>query len=53
MTLLVIFSLLMSMVSMGRGINRGSNKFEYITGMIFSVIFFLLAVFIWLGGSNV
>lgn len=46
---LVIFALLMSLVSLGHGIRKGATRFEFITGMVFSVVFFILAVFIWQG----
>ena len=45
---LIIFALLMSLVSIGHGIRKGAARFELITGMVFSVVFFILAVFIWI-----
>ena len=46
---LIIFALLMSLVSLGHGIRKGAARFEFITGMVFSFVFFILAVFIWIG----
>jgi hypothetical protein len=46
---LIIFALLMSLVSLGHGIRKGAARFELITGMVFSVVFFILAVCIWQG----
>ena len=46
---LIIFALLMSLVSLGHGIRKGAARFEFITSMVFSVVFFILAVFIWRG----
>lgn len=47
--LLIIIALLMSLVSLGHGIRKGATRFELITDMVFSVLFFILAVFIWRG----
>lgn len=46
---LIIFAMLMSLVSLGQSVRKGAVRFEVITGMVFSVVFFILAVFIWRG----
>ena len=45
---LIIFALLMSLLGLGHGVSKGAARFELITGMVFSVVLFILAVFIWI-----
>lgn len=48
---LVSFALLMSILCLGHAIRKGSTKFELVASLIFSVIFFVIGIFISIGGT--
>lgn len=47
---LIAFALLMALVCLGHAIRKGATKFDLVASLIFSVIFFLIGIFVWIGG---
>ena len=49
--ILISFALLISLICLGNGMRKGATRFDLIASMVFSVVFFVLAVLILIGGT--
>jgi len=49
--ILISFALLISLICLGNGMRKGATKFDLIANMVFSVVFFVLAILILIGGT--
>ena len=49
--ILILFALLISLICLGNGIRKEATKFDFIASMVFSVVFFVLAILILIGGT--
>lgn len=49
--ILISFALLMSLICLGNGLKKEATKFNLIASMVFSVVFFMLAILILIGGT--
>lgn len=50
--ILILFALLIALICLGNGIRKEATKFDFITSMVFSVVFFVLAILILIGGTT-
>lgn len=48
---LISFALLMALIWVGNGMRKEATKFDLIASTMFSVVFFVLAILIWIGGT--
>lgn len=48
---LISFALLMALIWVGNGMRKEATKFDLIASAVFSVVFFVLAILIWIGGT--
>jgi len=47
---IIAFAILMALICMGHGMRKGAAKFDLVASLVFSVIFFLTGIFVWIGG---
>jgi len=48
---LISFALLMALICLGNSMRKEATKFDLIASMVFSVVFFVLAILILKGGT--
>jgi hypothetical protein len=49
--ILILFALLMALICLGNGMRKEATKFDLIANMVFSVVFFVSAILILIGGT--
>ena len=49
--ILISFALLMALIWVGNGMRKEATKFDLIASMVFSVVFFVLAILVLIGGT--
>lgn len=49
--ILMVFTLLMALICLGNGMRKDATKFDLIVSMAFSVVFFVSAILILIGGT--
>lgn len=49
--ILMLFALLMALICLGNGMRKEATKFDLIASMVFSVVFFVSAILILIGGT--
>ena len=49
--ILILFALLMSLICLVNGMKKEATKFDLIASMMFSIVFFVSAILILIGGT--